>query len=170
MSSKRGQLVVLEAAEAVPVIGVSGASMLLSKHGAAPAAAPDPLNLAFYYSSRPRSGTVLLGSTNELAGYDTRVTGGALARICDCALRVMPRLSRASVVRSWAGLRPYSPSGPLLGRAGAPEGYAVATGHGGDGMALAPITGAYVSTLIARDGAGCDLDDFLRGFEPHQVH
>jgi glycine/D-amino acid oxidase-like deaminating enzyme len=167
---KRGQLVVLEAAEALPTLGVSGATMLLSKHGVGGAAAPDPLNLAFYYSSRPRSGTVLLGSTNELAGFDARVTAGALARICDCALRVMPRLERSSVLRSWAGLRPYSACGPLLGRVPGPEGYAVATGHGGDGMALAPITGAYVSALIARDGGPYELDEFLNGFDPHEVH
>jgi glycine/D-amino acid oxidase-like deaminating enzyme len=167
---KRGQLVVLEAAEALPTLGVSGATMLLSKHGVAGTAAHDPLNLAFYYSSRPRSGTVLLGSTNELAGFDTRVTPGALARICDCALRVMPRLERSSVLRSWAGLRPYSASGPLLGRVTGLEGYAVATGHGGDGMALAPITGAYVSALIARDGGRYELDQFLNGFDPHEVH
>jgi sarcosine oxidase subunit beta len=158
---RRGQLVVLEAARGVPAVGVSGAAMLLSKHAAQSGTQADPLNLSFYFSSRPRHGTVLLGSTNEQVGYDTRVTRPAIAGICACAARVMPPLLRSTVVRSWAGLRPYSPSGPLLGHVGGPLGYLIASGHGGDGMALAPITGIYVSEVIARDGSGCDLDSFL---------
>jgi glycine/D-amino acid oxidase-like deaminating enzyme len=35
-----------------------------------------------------------------------------------------------------------------------------ATGHGGDGMALAPISGLYLAEAIARDGI-CALPAFL---------
>ena len=157
----RGQLVVLEATEDLPVVGVSGASQMLSKH--APAAADrarGPLKAALYYCRRPFSGTVLLGSTYEFAGYDLRTSQDGVAGICLCVTRAMPRLRKLNAVRSWAGLRPHSPTGPILGRAGGADGYLVATGHGGDGMALAPITGLYLAETIAREGH-CDLPGFL---------
>ena len=156
----RGQVVVLEAAADYPLISVSGASQMVSKHAAANAPR-DPLNLAFSYQPRPDSGTVLLGSTYEFAGHDTRTTHAGTAGICRVNARAMPRLGRACAVRSWAGLRPYSPTGPILGRAGGPEGYVVATGHGGDGMALAPVTGTYIAALIARDGRPYELSAFF---------
>ena len=40
-------------------------------------------------------------------------------------------------------------------------GYAVATGHGGDGVALAPISGLYMAEYIASDGRQNDLPAFL---------
>ena len=156
----RGQVVVLEASADFPAISVSGASQMVSKH-AAGATPRDALNLAFSYQPRPVSGTVLLGSTYEFVGHDTRTTVAGIAGICRVNARVMPRLGRSCAVRSWAGLRPYSPSGPILGCAGGPDGYLVATGHGGDGMALAPVTGAYLAALIARDGRAYELPAFL---------
>src|SRR5678816_184425 len=114
----RGQLVVLEATESLPVVGVSGASQMLSKH--APAAADGahgPLEAALYYCRRPFNGTVLLGSTYEFAGYDLRTSQEGVAGICLCVTRAMPRLRKLNAVRSWAGLRPHSPTGPILGRA-----------------------------------------------------
>ena len=101
------------------------------------------------YLARPLSGTVLLGSTNEFVGFDTRTTREALGEISRYAKRLMPRLGRMHAVRAWAGLRPYCAQGPMLGTNGGPEGYVTAIGHGGDGVALSPITGVYVADVIA---------------------
>lgn len=157
---RRGQIVVLEATPGLPAVRVSGASQLLAKH-AAPGNGTDAVNVSLSYTRKPASGTVLLGSTNEFAGYDKRNTQAAVAGICACATRFMPRLGVLNALRAWAGLRPYSASGPLLGRVGGPEGYLAATGHGGDGMALSPITGLYLSEVIARDRDALALEDFL---------
>ena len=158
---RRGQIVVLEATEGLPAIRVSGASQLLAKHAKADDA-PPRVNVSLSYTRKARSGAVLLGSTNEFAGFDTRNTFEAVTGICLCATRFMPRLGALNVLRSWAGLRPYSASGPLLGRvAGGPEGYLVAAGHGGDGMALAPVTGRYLAEVVTRAPASVPLADFL---------
>lgn len=158
----RGQILVLEAIDDLPAVGVSGASQIMSKQAKATAdnsgrGAP---RVVLYYSRRPVNGTVLLGSTYEFVGYDVRNTREGVAGICRSSTRAMPGLARFNLVRSWAGLRPYSPTGPILGRAGGPAGYLVATGHGGDGMALAPITGLYLAETVAREGE-CDLPGFL---------
>jgi sarcosine oxidase subunit beta len=162
---RRGQILVLEATDGLPGVRVSGASQLLAKHAMPPSGATAqraPVSLS--YTRKPRSGTVLLGSTNEFVGYDTRTTREVIAGICACTARFMPRLGELNVLRSWAGLRPYSAKGPLLGAGGGPAGYAVATGHGGDGMALSPVSGLYLATYISRDGRDCDLRRFLDDF------
>jgi len=156
---RRGQCVILEASEDVPGVRVSSAGQLLAKHGGAPAGGG--LQVPLGYTSRPVSGTVMLGSTNEFVGYDTRTTREGVAGICRSAVNLMPQLGRFNAVRAWAGLRPYSAKGPLLGDGGGAAGYAVATGHGGDGVALAPISGRYMAEFIASDGKQNDLPAFL---------
>ena len=158
---RRGQIVVLEATDALPAMRVSGAGQLLAKHGGASAGISASASVSPSYTSKPLNGTVLLGSTNEFAGYDTATTREMVAEICRRVTRLMPRLGGLNALRSWAGLRPYSSSGPLLGHAGGPQGYAAAIGHGGDGIALSPITGLYLTEYIGRDGSNCELPEFL---------
>lgn len=157
---RRGQIIVLEAMHDMPTVRVAAAGSLLAKHGG-PESAHSSANVALSYLSRPLSGTVLLGSTNEFAGFDTRTTPGALGEISRYAARLMPRLGGVNVVRAWAGLRPYCAKGPTLGYNGGPAGYVTAIGHGGDGVALAPITGIYLADFIARGGTECDPVGFL---------
>lgn len=158
---RRGQIAVLEASEGMPQVRVAAAGSLLAKH--APSAGDKPsANVALSYLSRPLSGTVLLGSTNEFAGFDTRTTPQGIGEICAGAMRLMPRLGDMSVVRTWAGLRPYSARGPILGNGGGPAGYVTAIGHGGDGVALSPITGVYLADYIASEGRCGDVAAFLR--------
>jgi sarcosine oxidase subunit beta len=163
---RRGQIMVLEAEPGLPDLKVSSASQLVAKHLMKPGEAEDPVGLAFGYTRKPRSGTVLLGSTNEFAGYDSSNSIEVLARMAAVGRRLMPALGKMQVMRTWAGLRPYSTSGPIIGRAGGPDGYLAATGHGGDGVALAPITGRYVAEMIGRDSPDLDLDDFLAAIGP----
>src|SRR6185503_4361309 len=157
---RRGQIIVLEATPDIPAVRVATAESLLAKHGGS--SSGSSANVAMSYLARPLSGTVLLGSTNEFVGFDTRTTPAALGEICRYARRLMPQLGDMHAVRAWAGLRPYSSKGPLLGMNGGPEGYVTAIGHGGDGVALSPITGVYVADVIASEGKGRDIDAFLR--------
>lgn len=158
---RRGQIAVLEASDRVPEVRVAAAASLLAKH-APSTPGKSTANVALSYLSRPFSGTVLLGSTNEFAGFDTRTTPEGVGEICAGAMRLMPRLGEMSVVRTWAGLRPYCARGPLLGDGGGPSGYVTAIGHGGDGIALSPITGVYVAEYIASDRKSGDVPAFLR--------
>ena len=142
---------------------VAAAESLLAKHGGS--SSGSSANVAMSYLARPLSGTVLLGSTNEFVGFDTRTTALALGEISRYAKRLMPKLGDMHAVRAWAGLRPYSSKGPILGVNGGPAGYVTAIGHGGDGVALAPITGVYVADVIASEGKDRDIDTFLRDMQ-----
>jgi glycine/D-amino acid oxidase-like deaminating enzyme len=64
------------------------------------------------------------------------------------------------------GLRPYTPDGlPFIGWVDGLEGFFMAAGHEGDGIALSPITGKIVSELI------CDGKTFvdMGPFDPNRV-
>jgi glycine/D-amino acid oxidase-like deaminating enzyme len=163
---RRGQIMVLEATPGLPDIKLSSAKQLVAKHLTKPGEQEQQLALAFGYTRKPRSGTVLIGSTNEFVGYDTSNSIEVLARMSAYGSRLMPAIKKLNVLRTWAGLRPYSTGGPIIGRAGGPDGYIAATGHGGDGVALSPITGTYVAAMIARDNPELEPDEFLKTAGP----
>jgi glycine/D-amino acid oxidase-like deaminating enzyme len=75
------------------------------------------------------------------------------------------------VIRTFAGLRPSSPDGlPILGPVRNLEGFFMAAGHEGDGIALSPITGQIIAEWIAEGSPGRDLSPFNleRFFSPLQ--
>lgn len=113
------------------------------------------------------NGNFLLGSTREFAGFDRRTTIRGMTRIAARTSRIIPALAELSVIRSFAGLRPYTPDGlPILGRVERIPGFIIAAGHEGDGIALSPITGELIAQMIVEGGAHISLDAFrLERFE-----
>jgi glycine oxidase len=94
-------------------------------------------------------GTIIAGGTEEDSGFDDRPTAAGIASLLDLACRLVPGLASASVLRTWAGLRPVTPDGrPLVGAMGA-RNLIVATGHHRKGILLAPLAAAQVSSLIS---------------------
>lgn len=107
------------------------------------------------------SGNFLLGSTREFAGYDKRTTIKGLQRIAARTAGILPALERINVIRAFAGLRPFTPDGlPILGMVDPVPGFVMAAGHEGDGIALAPITGALIAQLIATGKSDIALNAF----------
>jgi sarcosine oxidase subunit beta len=107
------------------------------------------------------NGNLLLGSTREFVGFDKRTTMDGLHRIAAKTARIIPALERLQVIRAFAGLRPFTPDGlPILGPVGAVPGFVMAAGHEGDGIALAPITGALIAQIIATGRSEIPLDTF----------
>jgi sarcosine oxidase subunit beta len=95
------------------------------------------------------AGTLLLGSSREFAGYDRTVSPSVMQAIAARAVRFLPALAKTSIIRSYAGLRPWSPDHlPLVGPVDAVPGLYLATGHEGAGIGLAPVTGKIVADCI----------------------
>ncbi len=93
------------------------------------------------------AGTMLIGSSRQFAGYDRSVSWDVLQALARRATRFIPVLAQAPLIRSYTGLRPWSPDHlPLIGPVNANEDLYLATGHEGAGICLAPVTG----DLIAR--------------------
>lgn len=110
----------------------------------------------------PRAdGWLLVGSTMEEAGFESRVTAGGVAGILSNALAVAPGLAKLPIDRTWAGLRPMTPDRmPYLGRPAGLSGLTLAAGHGRNGILLAPITALAVADLISARPASFDLTPF----------
>ncbi|MDI3534043.1 MAG: hypothetical protein PWQ82_408 [Thermosediminibacterales bacterium] len=99
--------------------------------------------------SQTQKGNILIGATREFVGYNTDVTRTGLKEILKNATRLVPGLKGMNIIRMFAGLRPYTPDGlPIIGPVEGIEGFFVAAGHEGDGIALSPVTGKIVSDLI----------------------
>jgi len=106
-------------------------------------------------------GRVLVGSTEEDAGFDTTPTAAACRDLIDEALRLCPTLADAPVERTWAGLRPGSfDTRPYLGALPGFDNLIVATGHRRAGLQLSPATAEVVADLIAGRPPSVPLDDF----------
>jgi sarcosine oxidase subunit beta len=75
--------------------------------------------------------------------------------------RILPGLQEIRVIRTFAGLRPFTPDGlPVLGPVRNIEGFFMAAGHEGDGIALSPITGQLIAEWIGEGSPSMDLSDF----------
>jgi len=107
------------------------------------------------------SGNILIGSTREFVGFDRRSTFDGIRTIASRIAPVIPALTHVPVIRTFGGLRPYTPDGlPILGKVAGLEGFIMAAGHEGDGIALSPITGELIADLIATGRTQFPLEDF----------
>ena len=124
--------------------------------------AADDLQVAFV-AEMTGTGTMLLGSSRQFVGDDREVSIDAVQVIASRATRFLPRLSKVQVIRSYAGLRPWSPDHlPLIGPVQSVPGFYLATGHEGAGIGLAPVTGEIVANWVA----GTTQSEFTHVFCP----
>lgn len=101
-----------------------------------------------YLVPRP-DGRLLIGSTEERAGFEKRTTADAIAGLLDFGRRLVPALGEAQFERCWAGLRPYAPGGlPYIGRVPGTKNLSLAAGHFRAGLQLSPMTAVLVRQLI----------------------
>ncbi|AYO29222.1 FAD-binding oxidoreductase [Biomaibacter acetigenes] len=120
------------------------------------------------------NGNLLIGGTREFVGYDRRTTHRALRAILKHAVSLVPALKDISIIRSFAGLRPYTPDGlPILGEVENLKGFIMAAGHEGDGIALSAVTGKIISEIIADGRTSLNIDMgklSLSRFKEEDIH
>ncbi len=109
----------------------------------------------------PRSdGRILIGATQEEAGFDRSVDPQAIEGLRQAAARILPALASAPVLESWSGLRPGTPDAlPILGPTATP-GYFVAAGHFRNGFLLAPLTAQAMASVIRGSEPAVDITRF----------
>jgi glycine/D-amino acid oxidase-like deaminating enzyme len=154
---RKGQIVVVERARSLIRRKLMEAGYVATVESSAAA-----LQVAMVVEST-RAGTLLLGSSRQLVGFDRSVSVRVVAAIAARAIRFFPALAGLRCIRTYAGLRPFSPDHlPLIGPVAGAEGVYVATGHEGSGICLAPATGR----LIAQWVTGQALDFPAERFRP----
>jgi len=154
---RRGQLLVTEPMPPVLIRGVLSAKYIAAKFDPA-LAETEGEGISIDQTS---SGNFLLGSTREFVGFDTQTTHQAIMNIATQAMHIIPQLKDTHIIRAFAGLRPYTPDGlPILGNVDGVEGFIVAAGHEGDGIALSPVTGDIIAELIDNGSTHIPIDEF----------
>jgi sarcosine oxidase subunit beta len=107
------------------------------------------------------NGNLLLGSTREFAGFCRQNTLSGIRRIISRTTVVLPALKHLQVIRTFAGLRPYTPDSlPILGPVASLAGFFMAAGHEGDGIALSPITGELMADMVLGQKTSVSLAPF----------
>jgi glycine oxidase len=110
------------------------------------------------------AGRAIIGATVEDAGFDKAVRADDIAQLKGEAAKLLPQLTDAVEVESWAGLRPGSTDGlPLLGQL--ENDIFVAAGHYRNGILLAPATARVMTQMLLDERPEVDL----AAFSPHRV-
>lgn len=111
------------------------------------------------------SGTVLVGASRERVGFDRTPSLPVLARLAAAAAGLFPVLRDASLIRAYAGFRPYCPDHlPVIGPDPRAPGLWHACGHEGAGIGLCVGTGSLLATALT--GGTPELD--LHAFRPER--
>ncbi|MBW2057638.1 MAG: FAD-binding oxidoreductase [Deltaproteobacteria bacterium] len=108
------------------------------------------------------SGNWTIGASRDMAGFVSEPTLEVLRALARHLLGFLPEMKEVNCIRFIAGWRPYCmPDGhPILGRVLGLPGFSIATGHAGEGVALAPITGKLIAEEITTGRTSLSLDDF----------
>lgn len=163
---RQGVLVVTEEAPGVVRRAVTEAVYMANRAGAGKGA-----EAAVAFVAEPtHRGNILLGSSRRFCGYDTRVDDEIFRAIVTRAVGFLPALKHVRAIRSFAGLRPWTPDNkPLVGAVTGLPGYVLATGHEGEGIGLAPVTAELVAAAVLSESVTGLLAEALEAFSPDRL-
>ena len=115
-------------------------------------------------SAEPGDGArVIIGATTEEQGFDTTITADAVFRLLEAAWEVLPEVGELELLGARAGLRPATPdNAPAIGR-GEHDNLLWATGHGRNGVLLAPFTAHAIVDILAGNAVPDELGPFHPG-------
>lgn len=115
----------------------------------------EQFGIAFVFEPT-RAGNFLIGSSRRFVGLDTRCHPPLLAAMAARAMNFFPVLAETRVIRTYAGLRPYTPDHfPIVSPTPVP-GFYVTAGHEGDGIGLSLITGKLIAQIICGEATEID--------------
>lgn len=140
-----------------------GAYMTLRGKGAPSDPRPQPV----FVAEPTFRGNILIGSSRRFVGESTAVEPELLLALAARAAHYASALGDVAIIRSFAGLRPWTPDNyPIVGEAGDLDGYVLATGHEGEGIALAPVTADMVTRIVTGAEREAALTEAFRLFDP----
>jgi glycine oxidase len=119
------------------------------------------LNEGHRYLVPREDGHLLAGSCEEEVGFDATTTESMIAELRAWAEGLLPELARATIERTWAGLRPGSfDSFPYLGAVPSWENVYIASGHFRHGLHWSTATAVLMQALMSGQPTEIDLEPF----------
>ena len=108
-----------------------------------------------------RDGQILIGSTEELTGFEKGNTDEGVAGLLEFAAGICPALASMRMKQCWSGLRPAAARGrPFIGAVPGWENLFVAAGHFRAGLHLSPATAEILVALVQGQSAESDWAGF----------
>lgn len=145
-AGSRTSLVLESLRISIPLEPVKGQLMVLA---GVPRAFRGPVFAGAGYLVPRSDGRLVVGTTYERAGFDSRPTLDAQRFLADWAARWCPGLRDLPVVDFQGGLRPGTPdNAPLMGRLWDYDNLFIASGHYKSGILLSAFTGKYMAEGI----------------------
>lgn len=120
------------------------------------------------YAVGKGNGTLVVGASEDVAGFDASVTDAGIGRLLRWSRRLLPMLEERTPIHGWAGLRPATRDGwPLIGPVH--ERVFCAFGHYRNGVLLSPITARLAADWAAgrKTDVGGDAAH-LAAFDPRR--
>ncbi|MGH9105056.1 MAG: FAD-dependent oxidoreductase [Acidimicrobiales bacterium] len=155
---RRGHVLVTEPLPPLVRHKVYGAGYVGSVHASGPRWTCSPVVEA------TKSGTVLIGSSRELAGFSGQLDAEIVAELAARATALFPGLGGARLMRAYVGFRPATPDRlPIIGPDPGVGALLHATGHEGAGIGLAEVTAELVEALVVGAPPPVDLAPFAPG-------
>ncbi|RSK35590.1 NAD(P)/FAD-dependent oxidoreductase [Bhargavaea beijingensis] len=148
---RKGQLIVASRQQPVGLRKVMEFGYLISKFGGERVVdeMTEKYGVALVFEPT-ESQNFLIGSSRQFAGYDTRVNHEVTRYIAKRAVRFYPKMADMTVIRTYAGLRPWTEDHlPIVSEAVEVPGFYIAAGHEGDGISLAAVTGKVVEEMLS---------------------
>ena len=109
----------------------------------------------------PRAGSLLVGTTDEDAGFECATTPRGLATLRAIAARTVPVSSHAALAEHWAGLRPVTPDGlPIVGADPVVPSLFYACGFSRNGILLAPWVAEWLAPVLQGGAVPGSLSGF----------
>lgn len=109
-------------------------------------------------------GRVLVGSTEEEAGFEKKTTEDEINRLRQFAEELVPQLASAEIEKTWAGLRPATLDGfPYIGKIPGIDNGFVSTGHFRSGVQLSTGSARVLAQLMSNEACDVDLTPFRIG-------
>jgi len=94
------------------------------------------------------AGNFLVGSSRQFNGYNMKNDPRVIRALAQRALRFFPCIRNVNIIRSYAGLRPYTKDQRAIISETELKGFYVAAGHEGGGITQSLITGKLMSEMI----------------------
>ncbi|MFB5760211.1 NAD(P)/FAD-dependent oxidoreductase [Paenibacillus medicaginis] len=147
----------------IPSIGkrkVMEFGYLMSKFGGTRSVAEEDEKYGIAMVFEPTaSQNILIGSSRQFVGMDTSVDQQVIRLIARRAIRFFPVLANMPLMRAYTGLRPWTPDHlPIISAVEEVPGLFIASGHEGDGISLAAVTGKLVTEMIRGEPACVPLE------------
>ncbi len=100
-------------------------------------------------AASPYNGALRVGGTMEFSGANMRIDSQRVDSIRKASSLYFRTPAAGRDVEIWAGMRPMTPDGlPVIGKAPRHENLFIASGHGSDGISMAPATAALLCDMI----------------------